>query len=521
MNAASRSRLRLSAAFLSASILLGAGGQAAAKDDWNPRPDVGDVIFALPCGQGIAFRRIVTHDAVEQASTTILDDRRIRLGSAEIATAYVDYLRSDFISGNFLIEGRRFFLIGKYEVTAAQYKSLIAGEACSPTADDAIMPASRLSWYDATEFARRLTHHLLTTEREALTRELGTTRAFARLPTETEWEFAARGGLSVSIADFQSERFPMEGDLFAYGWVNDPASAQGEPNPIGLLEPNPVGLHDVYGNLAEMMADSFRMNKAGRSHGLAGAMILKGGSFQSNPNYVTSSGREEGALFDEESGEEERPRTTGFRVALSGPALPTSGDVDRLAEEWTAASRSRLPTVDDPLGLIGRLRESVSDLELSNTLENVEQSVRAEIADSDEESKRLLGGLLLSVGKTISDIRSRYVSVSNRKALIAGELAASLGEAAVARLAGDILEDETEIQDMNYFCHELLVRIVDSFEPGAVDQQAQATAGELRQRNLGEVADAVVIGSAIARGLSTGNGQYTRLDVLRFSLSGL
>jgi hypothetical protein len=488
---------------------------------WNPRPDPNDVVFGLPCGQKIVFRRVITHDAVEEASTSLLDDRRVRLGSAEIDQAYVDYLRADFISGSFLRNDQRFYLLGKYEVTAGQYGSLNTDGSCSQ-GDAPDMPATSLSWYDATDFARRLTHHLLSTQRDALQRELGTNAAFARLPTETEWEFAARGGLSVSIADFQANRFPMDGDLFAYAWVNDPASAQGEPNPIGLLEPNPLGLYDVYGNASEFMADAFRLNKAGRSHGLAGGMILKGGSFQSSPSYVGSAGREESAPFTVETGEEYKARNAGLRLAVSGPALPTAADVDRLAAEWSAASQSRLPATDDPVVHLGRLKESVADLELSNNLDNLEQSVRAGFAQSEEERKRLLSALMLSVGKTISDIRNRYQSARSRRFLIDGALAESVGQEAAGRIADEVRSSEAEIQDMSYFSHELLVRIVDAFDDQTIRQQAQALAGELQQRNLDEIADSVRIGGNIAQLLSRGDGAtYTREGVLSLSLSGL
>ncbi|WP_371344794.1 formylglycine-generating enzyme family protein [Ancylobacter sp. IITR112] len=499
--------------------LLAQGRAAAAADAWNPSPMADDVVLALPCSQKIAFRRVVTDDAARQGAVAILDDRRIRIGSSNRERAYVDYLRADFISGNFQKGDRRFFLIAKYEVTAAQYKSLTTS-GCNLAAADADMPVTRISWYDAANFNRLLTSHLLRTGKSVMQREIGGTKFFARLPTETEWEYAARGGLSVSIADFQAERFPMQGELIDYAWVNHPQSAE-DLNPIGQLKPNPLGLFDVYGNAAEMMFEPFRMNKAGRPHGLSGGLILKGGSFQSSPSFVTSAAREEDAFFIEETGEEKRPRTTGFRPVLVGPALPTSTDVTALVDEWNRSSESRLPAIQDPLALVERARDGLSDLQLANGLNSIEQAIRNGIAETTEEKKALLSGLMIDLGRTIYEIRKTRTSINNRAVLLRPENASRLGEAQVSMLKRYSSDEEGEIRDMNHFAHDTIVRIGNGFPPGEIDEQAQSVAAELRQRALSGIADGVIIGASIARRQAAGGQALTRQDVLNLAVSGL
>jgi hypothetical protein len=492
----------------------------AATEVWNPAPAEDDVIFSLPCEQKIVFRRIVTQELGEDHSD-ILDDRRIRLGSSDRQKAYIDYLRTGFIAGHFAIDRKRFFLLGKYETTAAQYKSLASAPECRIDARDEDMPASRLSWYNAVDFSRKLTSHLLSNQKTELQNFTGTTKVHARLPTEIEWEFAARGGLAVSAADFQGLRAPMTGDIKGYVWFNDPQSARGELQPIGLLNPNPLGLHDVYGNVAEMMLEPFTLNKAGRSHGLAGGLILKGGSFQSNANYITSAGREEDSFFDETTGEEKRRRNTGFRIALVGVALPTSDDVDQLANEWNAASQSTLPASDDPMALIANMRETNSDLTLARELDAVEQAIRTEIAAGSERRSQLLTGLLVNVGKTIADIRTRYRGVKNRTTLLKPEMAGALDENALQSLKARVAEDQSVIQDLNYFGHDAIVRMVENYEIDQLENQARIAAAELRQRNLDDIADGVAIASQIASVLKRGEREYNREDVLSFTLSGL
>lgn len=64
-----------------------------------------------------------------------------------------------------------------------------------------------------------------------------------RLPTEAEWEFAARAG---SLG-------PRYGNLDAIAWYA--ANSAGQPHPPGLKEPNALGLYDVLGNVWEWVAD--------------------------------------------------------------------------------------------------------------------------------------------------------------------------------------------------------------------------------------------------------------------------
>ena len=493
---------------------------ARAADAWNPSPAEGDIVFALPCDQKIVFRRIVTQELGEDGAG-ILDDKRIRLGSNDVQQAYIDYLRTAFIAGHFVRDHTRFFLLAKYETTAAQYKSLVGGADCRISPEDEEMPVARVGWYDATEYGRQLTRYLLANRKSELVEAAGTSKVHARLPTEVEWEFAARGGLAVSVADFQAPRAPMTGDARGYMWFNDPQSSRGELQPIGLLQANPLGLHDMYGNIAEMMLEPFTLNKAGRSHGLAGGVILKGGSFQSNGSTISSAAREEDALFDDETAEEKRRRTTGFRLALAGMALATTQDVSRLAEEWSATSQSSLPAVDNPMTLIAAMRDTNSDLQLSRDLDAVEQAVRTELSAGADKRAQLLTSLLINVGKSVADIRSRYLTIKNRTALLTPEMMETLGPQEVQILKTRVQEDQAAIQEMNYFGHDTLIRIVENYDMPALQAQARTAAGELRLRNLEDVAQGVLIAARVAQELYGHDRQYDREQVLSLILSGL
>jgi formylglycine-generating enzyme required for sulfatase activity len=102
-------------------------------------------------------------------------------------------------------------------------------------------PADNVSWFDAQEFIKRLN-----------ARE-GTNRY--RLPTEAEWELAARGGADTRFFFMKDPKTYKEAEplLDACAWF---AKNSGwTTHPVGQKKPNPYGLYDIYGNVFEWVQD--------------------------------------------------------------------------------------------------------------------------------------------------------------------------------------------------------------------------------------------------------------------------
>ncbi|MCA3393127.1 MAG: SUMF1/EgtB/PvdO family nonheme iron enzyme, partial [Roseomonas sp.] len=246
-----------------------------AVEFWNPKPQPDDLILPMPCGGAMAFRPVPT-----PLGQGLLADRPAMLGQADAATNYSEFLRQSFIAGPFIgadAAAPPRYYIGKYEVTRDQY-SAFTSETCPTPATAGRLPQADIAWHEAIGFTLRYSAWLARNARDALPMR-DDARAFVRLPTEDEWEFAARGGAAVSEADFSARVFPMPEGMQRHVWFQGTRSSGGRVRPIGMLEPNPLGIFDILGNVAEWVLEPYRLNRVGRPHGQAGGMVARGGDF--------------------------------------------------------------------------------------------------------------------------------------------------------------------------------------------------------------------------------------------------
>jgi formylglycine-generating enzyme required for sulfatase activity len=371
---------------------------ASAEDAWapeiyNPARAEGMLLLPLPCGGQIAFRRVITDSVDPNSPTAPLSDRQIRMGRAvDRSRGFIEFRRPEYLSGSLSdpATGDRFYLIGAYEVTIAQYKAVMDGpENCPPSPQRKdVLPATDISWYDAVTFTRRLNQWIYagTSNHLAALSQLGVDNGFVRLPTEAEWEFAARGGLSVSDAQRNEPLFFSEGDLNDYAWFNSAASSGGKIKPVGGKKPNPLGLYDVYGNAEEIVLEPFRMTRSGRLHGGIGGFVTRGGSFLDQADTLTSARRDERPFFDVQLNGEFKRRSQGFRVAVSTSSVPA--DLSQMSRLETAAQEIERqvpgPAEDQPTQALARAAEQVQNQSLRNEIETLNARLATEFARRNE-----------------------------------------------------------------------------------------------------------------------------------------
>lgn len=386
---------------------------AAAQREWdqrwyNPNADPSDFILPMPCGGSMAFQQVRT-----PASEDLLEDYPVTLGQAEGVDALSEFIRQSYLLGSLtqevLLTNQRvaYFYLGRYEVTIDQYNAVMEDE-CPDPGFPGLYPITDVSWFDAVEFTQRYTEWLLQNAPNNLPQE-GQYRAYVRLPTEEEWEYAARGGAEVDVSTGSRQRlFPMTGPLSDYVWYQ--GSSNNEINFIGLLDDNPLLLHDILGNVEEMVLEPFRVNRVGRPHGQVGGFVGRGGSYITSSEALSTAARTEYSYFDERSGEALRLPFLGFRVALSAPVLASHQRIDRMREDWRDAQEFVTEDRDgiDPLNALETLLTETTDLEDQATLEQIRARFSEELAARSEIESRAVRSAIMSGATLIRMLRNDH-----------------------------------------------------------------------------------------------------------------
>jgi len=190
------------------------------------------------------------------------------------------------------------FLISKYPISVREWNECAAAKACVLMAtgkDDA--PVTNISWTDTKQFVAWLA---------------ATTRKAYRLPSEAEWEYAARGGTQTKY---------WWGDQMESGIANckncSEVAAAEQPVKVGSFKPNPFGLYDMGGGVDQWVEDCWHKNYQGAPpdgspwvEADCVAHVIRSGSWKNDARYVRPANRDS---YDTNV----RYPTHGFRVALS------------------------------------------------------------------------------------------------------------------------------------------------------------------------------------------------------------
>ncbi len=167
------------------------------------------------------------------------------------------------------------FWMGKYEVTQAQWEKVMGSNPSGFRGNS--HPVERVSWNDVQEFLQKL--------------NAKAGKEMYRLPTEAEWEYAARAGTETTYS-FGDDAARLD----EYAWYN--RNSGNKTHPVGQLKPNTWRLYDMYGNVREWCQDGYEReyylkspskNPQGPSSGKY--QVLRGGSWADGPVLCRSAGR--------------------------------------------------------------------------------------------------------------------------------------------------------------------------------------------------------------------------------------
>jgi formylglycine-generating enzyme required for sulfatase activity len=152
------------------------------------------------------------------------------------------------------------FYISKYEITQAQWVAVMGNNPSSFKGGN--LPVENVCWDDAQEFLSKL--------------NLQTGKNY-RLPTEAEWEYAARGGIKS-----QGYKYSGSNHIDDVAWYSD--NSDGGTKPVGTKIPNELGIYDMSGNVWEWCNDWFGEYSSSPQHdptgvSAGGVYVLRGGSW--------------------------------------------------------------------------------------------------------------------------------------------------------------------------------------------------------------------------------------------------
>jgi len=143
------------------------------------------------------------------------------------------------------------FCISKYEVTQKEWQDVMGSNPSEYKSCGNNCPVEQVSWDNAQEFISKLNVK---------------TGMKYRLPSEAEWEYAAKGGCRSNNYSFSGSN--TAGDV---AWCR--GNCKGTTHAVGTKKPNELGIYDMTGNVGELVKDSYKIIRGGKIYDCIGVSV--------------------------------------------------------------------------------------------------------------------------------------------------------------------------------------------------------------------------------------------------------
>lgn len=328
------------------------------------------VSIKLPDDSEMRFHAVYL--GIDGDKDSLFASKRIIIGSNENTPTYKNRRVETALAGAFI--GKRenagkldwLYYLGETEVQRSQWNSVLRwmdqqeGKT-TPQGDyykierQPNLPITSITLAETYRFIDALNMWMLQQQKDSLP-ALGGAWAFCRLPTEAEWEFAARGGIEEKDPDVFNRRHPYGNDLGKYEWNRSNSNGRMRDCGSSNLQPNKIGLRDMLGNAEELTSSLFGPEY---QQGRFGQFAVRGNYCSDSPDKFSVSHRTEFTPY-EIDGTLRRDERVGFRLALS-TSISGSGDFKKLDGDFEKYFSSRVLTRPGFVGATSPSTQSEQD----------------------------------------------------------------------------------------------------------------------------------------------------------------